>query len=142
MAKLPEPKAALVIRYSYLWQSEHRRGLEEGSKDRPCAIVLTVQTKVDRPIVTVLPITHVPPASVNDAVEIPMETKRRLGLDDQRSWIVVTEANRFLWPGPDLRRADPNQSASFAVGELPYRFFARVRDAFLANATAVVTRTE
>lgn len=71
-----------------------------------------------------------------------METKRRLGLDDRRSWVVVTEANRFLWPGPDLRRADPNQSASVVVGELPYRFFAHVRDAFLANATAIVARTE
>jgi len=45
--------------------------------------------------VTVLPISHTPPANPALAVEIPHETKRRLGLDDERSWIVLTEANRF-----------------------------------------------
>ncbi len=39
---LPEPELGLVIRYSYLWKSEHDAGRDEGSKDRPCAIVLSV----------------------------------------------------------------------------------------------------
>ncbi|MGZ8287394.1 MAG: hypothetical protein ACXW27_17495 [Allosphingosinicella sp.] len=29
--------------------------------------------------------------------------KKQLGLDGERSWIVVTELNRFIWPGPDIR---------------------------------------
>jgi len=38
----PEPREGLVIRYSYLWNREHRDGCEDAIKDRPCAIVLTV----------------------------------------------------------------------------------------------------
>jgi hypothetical protein len=38
--RLPEPEPGLVIRYSNLWLREHREGREEGTKDRPCAIVL------------------------------------------------------------------------------------------------------
>ena len=55
-------------------------------------------------VVNVLPITHGPPARPGDAVELLPETKRRPGLDDERSWIVVTESNEFRFPGYDLRR--------------------------------------
>jgi hypothetical protein len=34
---------------------------------------------------------------------MPADTKRRLGLDDDASWIVLGEANAFLWPGYDIR---------------------------------------
>ena len=44
----------------------------------------------------------------------PDTVKRRLELDDERSWIVLTEANRFIWPGPDLRPSTPGDSASAA----------------------------
>jgi hypothetical protein len=37
---LPEPAPGLVICYSYLWHDERRRGVDEGRKDRPCAIVV------------------------------------------------------------------------------------------------------
>lgn len=39
----PVPVPGLVIRYSYLWASEHARGQEEEVKDRPCAVVLVTQ---------------------------------------------------------------------------------------------------
>lgn len=39
---LPVPEPGLVIRYAYLWDREAREGRDEGSKDRPCAIVLVV----------------------------------------------------------------------------------------------------
>ena len=39
----PTPQAGLVIRYSYLWQSEAAAGREEGVKDRPCAVILVVE---------------------------------------------------------------------------------------------------
>lgn len=64
---------------------------------------MTVHDKDGRDIVTVLPVTHSPPQTPEDAVEIPADTKRRLGLDEAPSWVVLTEANRFVWPGPDLR---------------------------------------
>lgn len=96
----PSPYPGLVIRYAYLWKREADVGREEGSKDRPCAIVMAVVTQDGEQEVLVLPITHSPPANPADAVEIPSQTKARLGLDADRSWVVITEANAFVWPGP------------------------------------------
>ena len=42
MAGFPEPEVGLVISHSHLWKEEEEQGLVEGRKDRPCAIVLTV----------------------------------------------------------------------------------------------------
>lgn len=96
---LPSPVPGLVIRYSYLWSHEAAAGREEGSKDRPCAVLFTVTTRVGKRVATVLPVTHTPPSEPELAVEIPAATKARLGLDDARSWIVLTEANCFVWTG-------------------------------------------
>lgn len=100
----PDPHPGLVIRYAYLWKREHDEGREEGSKDRLCAIVLSVLDDDGEREVMVLPITHSPPHLPEDTIEVPPTTKQRLGLDSERSWIVITEANEFVWPGPDLRR--------------------------------------
>ena len=59
---LPTPVPGLVIRYSFLWSHEAKIGLEDGGKDRPCAVLLTTITKDGQQIVTVLPVTHTPPA--------------------------------------------------------------------------------
>jgi hypothetical protein len=59
-----------------------------------------------------------------------LTVKRHLGLDDDRSWIVVSEGNEFLWPGYDLRKLP--HSDRYDYGFLPPRFFDRVRDAFIA----------
>jgi hypothetical protein len=40
---IPTPKPAQVIRYSYLWADEYGSGIDEGRKDRPAAVVLTVR---------------------------------------------------------------------------------------------------
>ena len=102
---LPEPQAGLVIRYSYLWHSEFLEGREDGVKDRPCAIVAAIKQDADGDTrVLVLPVTHSPPAKGTPAVEIPATIKKRLKLDAERSWIVLSEWNEFVWPGPDLRR--------------------------------------
>jgi len=140
---LPEPVAGMVIRYSYLWEIDHRRGAEEGEKDRPCAIVLVADKGEDGTFATVLPITHRPPGRGDKAIEIPAATEKRLKLDDERSWIVLTEANRFHWPGPDLRRANPRDPGSFVFGQLPYALFVMIRDGFLgARDRNFVNRTE
>lgn len=142
----PPPIPGLVIRYSYLWHAEHARGQEEGTKDRPCAVILVTGGEADDLIVTVLPITHAPPSDPALAVEIPAATKRRLGLDDDRSWVVLSEANRFVWPGPDLRPSRPGDAASVAYGLLPYALFEDIRRKFLAalkaRAARAVPRTE
>ncbi|MCF8506028.1 MAG: growth inhibitor PemK [Caulobacter sp.] len=116
---LPDPTPGLVVSYAYLWEREARAGQEEGAKDRPCVIILSVQHSGGERIVHVAPVTHVQPRDLADAVPIPIATKRRLGLDDQPSWIVTSELNRFVWPGADLRPISRNQSNTFAYGSIP-----------------------
>lgn len=124
----PAPRPGLIIRYSYLWESEARQGREEGVKDRPCAIVLVILREGDHPIVRVLPITHAAPADPGDALEIPRVTKERLGLDGERSWVVLTEANDFIWPGPDLRPLPGRDPSTVAYGFLPPGFMQVLRE--------------
>lgn len=136
---LPPPRPGQVIAYAYLWAREHRRGREEGLKDRPCAVVAARQVIEGRTIVTVIPITHTAPIDPADAVEIPAPLKAHLGLDEAPAWIVITETNDFLWPGPDIR-------PSIAYGILPPRFFNHIRDrilqAHLVRKLNQVPRTE
>jgi len=129
----PEPRPGLVIRYSYLWEREARQGREEGVKDRPCAIVLVLLREGEHPIVRVLPVTHSAPSDAADALEIPQLTKRRLGLDSERSWVVLREANDFIWPGPDLRPAINGDPSSIAYGILPPGFMKVLRERLLAR---------
>ena len=101
------------------------------AKTDPRVIVLAVEREADgATIVTVLPITHSAPADPASAVEIPAPVKRHLGLDDDRSWIVVAEGNEFLWPGYDLRKLP--HSDRYDYGFLPPRFFNQVVQAFIA----------
>jgi hypothetical protein len=125
---LPAPKPGLVIRYAYLWESEARKGCEEGAKDRPCAIVLVVLRDGGQPIVRVLPVTHASPRNAADALEIPAAAKERLGLDSERSWVVLTEANDFIWPGPDLRPVPGGDQGTVAYGFLPPGFMRVLRE--------------
>lgn len=121
----------MVIRYSYLWLREHRQGLDEGSKDRPCAIILALTGDDDDMQVLVVPITHNPPESPSHAMELPLAVKRHLGLDGERSWIVYSESNLFVWPGPDLRRAAGRGDSSISYGFLPPKLYAELRRRFL-----------
>jgi hypothetical protein len=143
---LPEPTPGLVIRYSYLWRTEFLKGQEEGSKARPCAIVAAVQKKDGVTVVTVLPITHSAPTASQYALEIPAITKRRLGLDSDRSWIMFDEANQSAWPGPDLRTHANQDLATVAFGALPPNFFAVLKERFVAalraHRTRIVPRSE
>jgi hypothetical protein len=124
------------VRYAYLWRREHVKGREEGSKDRPSAIIAAVRAEGRGAFrVLVLPITHRPPEDARLAVEIPLTVKRRLRLDGARSWVVISEWNDFLWPGPDLRRLPGADASSVAYGMLPPSLFAVVRDRFLDLAT-------
>lgn len=131
---LPAPEPGLVIRYAYLWLREHRQGREEGIKDRPCAIILAVADDEGDTRVTVLPITHRAPDEPAAAIEIPPATKRRLGLDAEQSWIVLSEGNEFIWPGPDLRPQPGGDLSTVAYGFLPPRLFDIVRRRFVALA--------
>jgi hypothetical protein len=142
----PEPIPGLVIRYSYLWRREHLDGIEEGQKDRPCAIIAAIRSDAGDTRVLILPVTHSDPDVGAIAIEIPQVVKERLGLDALRSWIVVSEYNEFIWPGPDLRPVPGGTDGSIAYGFLPPGLFESVRQALLrttaARATRPVKRTE
>ena len=115
---LPEPVPGLVISYAYLWRNQRDQGRDEGLKDRPCVVVLAVKRGEGGQVLLVAPVTHAPPRTAREAIEVPTAVKRRLGLDDGRSWVVATELNRFTWPGPDLRPV-PGRPGTFAYGLLP-----------------------
>lgn len=132
---LPDPAPGLVIGYAYLWRDEALAGREEGRKDRPCVIILSVETKDSQTVVTVAPITHSPPDRPEHVVEIPPATKARLGLDGARSWIVAADLNRFVWPGVDLRPTKHGE-AEYAYGLLPAALYRDLRDKVLALARA------
>jgi hypothetical protein len=85
----------------------------------------------DAPRVYVAPITHGAPSDPEVTVEIPMAVKRHLGLDQDRSWVVLEELNSFVWPGYDLRQI-PGKPGDYVYGPLPPRFFATLRDRFAA----------
>jgi hypothetical protein len=134
---LPKPVPGLIIRYNYLWYNEYLEGREEGGKDRPCAIVaaLRVDESGDSRVL-VVPVTHNPPGHPALAVEIPALTKKRLGLDEAHSWVVLSEWNEFVWPGPDLRRLPYASDATVAYGVLPPTLFAAIREKFFAIVNA------
>lgn len=135
---LPQPGE--VISYSYLWADEHEAGREEGLKSRPCAVVMSLAASGGNTRIIVLPITHTPPGKEARAIEIPLATKLRLGLDYARSWVVLSEANRFIWPGPDIRPFDTPQGRGISYGFLPPGFFRAMRDNFLALDAEAKTR--
>ena len=114
---LPEPEVGLVIPYQYLWRRESVLGSDHARCPRPCAIIIAQRRYADGSVrVAVVPITHSPPLGSTKALELPARVKRHLGLDGERSWIVVDEFNEFVWPGFDLARS---ASGAWSYGFLP-----------------------
>lgn len=125
--RLPVPRAGLVIRYSFLWSHEARKGATEGRKDRPVAIVIAARKTEDGDVrVTVAPVTHEPPKDPDASIEIPTEIAKALGLDGERHWLRLDELNRFAWPGFDLRPL-PGKPGVYDYGLLPEELFARLK---------------
>ena len=120
------------------------QGEESGRKDRPVVVVVATIASGERIQLLVAPITHSAPDNPVGAVEIPLSVKRLLGLDDQPSWIMLTELNRFIWPGPDIRPA-PGHDHPF-YDALPDWLFERVRAGLLQHSERgrlkVTRRTE
>ncbi len=133
---LPKPTPGLVIGYAYLWHEEAQLGREEGTKDRPSVIVLSTTRDESGSTVTVAPISSRPPSEPTAAVELPAGTKRRLGLDAERSWVVVSELNRFRWPGPDVRPIPGSDPPRVGYGLLPAKLFLRLRQKLIDIASS------
>lgn len=140
------PAPGSVIRYAYLWADEEELGREEGRKDRP-ALVLAIAVRIsgDETRVLVLAITHAPPQDSVEAVPVPEEVRRSLGLDADASWVVTAEANEFVWPGPDVRPVPRSDPPTMIYGRVPRLFLVRVAKSYIANRrlqqARIVSRT-
>lgn len=127
----PDFAAGQVVLYEYLWAREAESRQRHGRKERPCAVVISITDRNGAVRLFLSPVTHSPPAGSGDAIEIPADVKRRLGLDDAPSWLVVTELNTTLIPAPEFRMTPDRQ---WAFGFLPRALLARAVDAVRANA--------
>jgi len=143
---IPDPQPGLVISYAYLWHTESKKGRVEGVKDRPCALILVTPDQDGGTEVLVLPITHTPPPEPDSGLEIPAQTRVRLGLDDEPTWVITTELNKFHWPGPDIRKISREPTAPWDFGFLPPKLFEQIKEQVLENnrksRIASVTRTD
>ena len=143
---LASPARGDIIRYAYLWAEEERHGREEAAKDRP-ALVLALSVLVDegKMEVLVLAVTHSPPRKAIDAIALPPAVRRHLGLGEEESFIVTTEANAFVWPGPDVRPIPGSNPARIIYGRVPDELLRMGALSFLANRkkqrAALVART-
>jgi hypothetical protein len=106
--------------------------------------VVAAIVRDDKTQLLVAPITHSEPDRKTDAIEIPAVVKRRLGFDAERSWIVLTELNQFIWPGPDIRIAPASDSPIYDA--LPAWLFLDLRNAIVdlssARRLTITKRTE
>ena len=135
MSRAPAP--GRVVHFGYLWRRQRDRGRVEAAKDRPCVVLFVdVETVPGRELVSVLPITHSPPRSPGDALELPAPTKRRLGLDEARSWVVVTESNEFTFPGYDLRAVPDGRADYGTLSGVQLRALAAAFDAHMDGEPA------
>jgi PemK-like, MazF-like toxin of type II toxin-antitoxin system len=138
--RLALPVPGEVIRYAYLWTHEVGEGRDEARKDRPCAVVITTTDAAGVSSVIVVAITSRVPAAPDEGMEIPASTRRRLGLQDDQCWAVLTEVNQFVWPGPDLRPVATVAGSSWSYGPLPAALFVRLRDGIVARARSRALR--
>ena len=138
---LPTPEPGRVIHYEYLWRHEYEAGEDEGSKQRPCAIIVAITNEKGKIETIVAPITHRRPVPPSIGIEIPPRIKRHLGLDDEPSWVIATDLNVFEWPGVDLYPVPGDRSDTFDYGLLPPRLFEQIRASVeKAGGISIATR--
>ena len=135
---LPDPKPGLVIRYGYLWRHEAAAGRDHG-KTRPACLVAAADSAVLPRNVVLLPITHAPPAGDTVGIEVPARVGQALGLDDEPSWVIVSEHNIDDWANAGLSPL-PGRPDVFSYGFIPPRLFARIKARFLQLARSKTSR--
>lgn len=129
---LPDPQPGLVVRYDYLWSRQADVGQDQG-KDRPTCLVAATDNLISPRYVVLLPITHTPPSGDTIGIEIPLKVKRAIGLDDEPSWVIVSEHNIDEWPNGGLSPL-PGKPGQFSYGFIPPGLFAKIKAAFLKLA--------
>lgn len=126
---LPEPEPGLVIRYDYLWTREAATGRALG-KDCPACLVAVMEPVTQPRFVIILPITRSAPDKNTVGIEVPANVGRAIGLDNEPSWVVVSEYNIDEWPNAGLT-AVPGRAGACSYGFVPPRLFAQVKAKFL-----------
>ena len=129
------PQPADVLRYLYLWRHEQRDGREDGTKVRPVLVMSARQTEAGH-VILVAPITTRDYAPAHSVV-VPLRVCAHLGLDN-RSKIIATEVNRFIWVGPDVV---PGRDGSPFIGAAPAALHDLVRKRMLTARLQIVART-
>ncbi|MDI7774135.1 type II toxin-antitoxin system PemK/MazF family toxin [Asticcacaulis sp. EMRT-3] len=126
-----------MLNYAYLWAHEAALGQEDGVKDRPAVVVLSVESQNGETVISVCPVTSQTPEDMRTAVQMPPQVKNHLGLTDRpASYIVTTEINRFVWPGPDIRPFERNGRMDIFHGQIPAKLFDIVRNSLIDNIRA------
>ena len=124
------PKSGHILRYVYLFKEEEARGRDEGVKERFVAVVGFEEGKY-----RVAAITTKGERS-GSAIALPAEVAKAAGLSPESS-IVVSEFNRFRWPGYDIRPL--MKSPGYIAGRLPPGFTDKIiaeieaRDAYAVD---------
>lgn len=132
---LPDLSIGLVVRYEYLWHRRAASGADTADKERPACVAFTFDDSEHGRSVMLLPISRSEPTGDDVGIEIPQAVKGHLGLDRDRSWVIVSECNIDSWPSPDLRQI-PERLGTFAYGHIPPRLFKIIRDAFVREFRA------
>lgn len=139
---LPRPHPGLVICYEFLWGYEHRQGATDGSKKRPCVVVLAVKDKMGATRVLVAPITHSEPGPDDTGVEVPRRVKDHLGLDHAQSWVIATDLNEFVWPGEHIFPVPGGRPGQYDYGTIPNALLKRITERIERLADGQVQRID
>lgn len=142
-----DPRPGLVLRYDFLWKEDRDAGREDGTKDRPCAVVLvSVALADDSRKVLLCPITHSPVSPGETGLPIPPAVARHLGLDDRPSWIKTHQVNVITWQNGRIPAGIvPARPGVWAFGQLPdslgRAMFAQVLENSRKRSLGQVART-
>ncbi len=90
-----------------------------------------VRSDEDETELLVVAVTLMAPRAAEDGIVLP--EKRQLGLDDLQSWIVTTEANAFIWPGPDIRPIPDAPACQMIYGRISDKLLTRMARSYLTN---------
>jgi hypothetical protein len=126
-----------IVIYPYRWANEAAADRSiDGAKERPCCLVLRL---LDGTLIF-LAISSKPPATDQEALEIPQTERRRAGLGKYpHAWIYVGESNRDADLGLSWYLEPQKPPGAFSPA-----FLTTVRQAFresIAKGGAVVSRT-